>query len=206
MWHLTTTLQFDAQIYFNASINEDTRSKSSNGTNFGDLKRFWRSTWQNQKQIRGDRWSKDERLQNSFCIIMDICHLKMLNWKQSAKNEKVEVDSDVKLRYNSESYAIFTAHGWPTSQMADSSKCHRYHFQISRVRKTSSGTNFCLYTSQNGRCSKCIENSRIGMFRHLEYEEARSKAWCLPQKHWQSRESRIHSDTQHDTLVDNLQF
>ena len=30
-----------------------------------------------------------------FASIMDICHLKMLNWRQSAKDTKVELHSEV---------------------------------------------------------------------------------------------------------------
>ena len=32
-----------------------------------------------------------------FASLMDICHLKMLNWRQSTKNTKVELYSEVTL-------------------------------------------------------------------------------------------------------------
>ena len=50
----------------------------------------------------------------------------------------------------------------------DSSKSHGYHLQTARVRRTSSWCSICLYPGKNGRCSKIIENSKIGMSRHLD--------------------------------------
>ena len=50
----------------------------------------------------------------------------------------------------------------------DSSKDHGHHIQTARVRRTSSSCSICSYPGQNGRCSKIIENSQIGMSRHLD--------------------------------------
>ena len=50
----------------------------------------------------------------------------------------------------------------------DSRQDHRYHIQTVRVRRTSSGYSVSLYPSENGRCSKIIENPQIGMSRHLD--------------------------------------
>ena len=45
----------------------------------------------------------------------------------------------------------------------DGSKNHGYRTQTARLRKTSSWCSICLYSGQNGRCTKIIENSKIGM-------------------------------------------
>ena len=50
----------------------------------------------------------------------------------------------------------------------DASKSHGYHIRTAKLRRTSSWRSICLYPSQNGRCSTSIENSQIGMSRHLD--------------------------------------
>ena len=50
----------------------------------------------------------------------------------------------------------------------DGRKSHGYHFQIARLRWTSSRRSICLYPSENGRCSQIIEYSKIGMSRHSD--------------------------------------
>ena len=45
---------------------------------------------------------------------------------------------------------------------------HGYHLQIGRLRWTSSRRSISLYPSENGRCSQNIENSQIGVSRHLD--------------------------------------
>ena len=50
----------------------------------------------------------------------------------------------------------------------DSSKSHGYHLQIAWLRRTSSWRSICLYPGKNGGCSQIIENSQIGMSRHLD--------------------------------------
>ena len=47
-------------------------------------------------------------------------------------------------------------------------KNHGYHLQIAWLRWTSSRRSISLYPSENGRCSQIIENSKIGMSRHLD--------------------------------------
>ena len=48
---------------------------------------------------------------------MDMCHLKMLNWRQSTENTKVELYSVVIVKDDSGSHAVFTEQGSPASQM-----------------------------------------------------------------------------------------
>ena len=50
----------------------------------------------------------------------------------------------------------------------DSSKSHGYHLQIAWLRWTSSRRSIGLYPSKNGGCTQIIENSKIGMSRHLD--------------------------------------
>ena len=58
------------------------------------------SAWKpdkSQKQARSDRWSKDVGRKSSFCIIDGHVIWKMLSWRQSTKNTKVELFSEVML-------------------------------------------------------------------------------------------------------------
>ena len=53
-----------------------------------------------------------------FASLMDTCHLKLLNWRQSTKNTKVELYSVVILsKDDSGFYAVFTEQGSSASQM-----------------------------------------------------------------------------------------
>ena len=47
-------------------------------------------------------------------------------------------------------------------------KDHGCHLQTAGFRLTSSRRNISLYPSENGRCSHIIENSHIGVSRHLD--------------------------------------
>ena len=50
----------------------------------------------------------------------------------------------------------------------DGSKRNGYHLETTGKRRTSSRCSICLNPGENGRCSKIIENSHIGMSRHLD--------------------------------------
>ena len=50
----------------------------------------------------------------------------------------------------------------------DSRQDHGYHLLIARMRWTSSRRNIIWSSSENGRCSQIIENSQIGLSRHLD--------------------------------------
>ena len=71
-----------------------------------------------QKQIRGDRWSKDEGHKVHFASLMDICHLK--NAELEAKHQKykgrVVLRGDI-VKDDSGSYAGFTEQESSASQM-----------------------------------------------------------------------------------------
>ena len=93
-----------------------------------------------------------------FASLMDKCHLK--NAELEAKHQKykgrVVLRGDI-VKDDSGSYAVFTEQGSSASQMT-AAKCHGYHLQIARLRWTSSRPSICLYSVENGRCSKIIEN------------------------------------------------
>ena len=59
-----------------------------NGRNW---RRFWRGTHKSQKQIRGDRWSKDEGRKSSFCLING--HLSFEKWWIGGKAPKIQRSS-----------------------------------------------------------------------------------------------------------------
>ena len=59
----------------------------------------------------------------------------------------------------------------------DSSKSFGYHIQTARMRRTSSWRSICL--GQNGRCSKIIENSKIGMSRHNTNGQNHGPVWKI---------------------------
>ena len=102
-----------------------------------------------------------------FASLMDICHLK--NAELEAKHQKykgrVVLRGDI-VKDDSGSYAVFTEQGSSASQMTAAKNMDI----ISRswFRWTSSRRNISLYPSKNGRCSQIIENSQIGVSRHLD--------------------------------------
>ena len=73
----------------------------------------------------------------------------------------------------------------------DGSKSHGYHIQIARVRRTSSWRSISLYPCQNGRCSKIIENSKIGMSRHMDSSTTTHMAKIMV-RHWRPLERNLY--------------
>ena len=75
---------------------------------------------ESQKQERSDRWMKQGRTgaKVHFASLMDICHLKMLNWRQSTKKyeSRVVLRGDT-VKDDSRAYAEFTEQGSSASQM-----------------------------------------------------------------------------------------
>ena len=100
--------------------------------------------------------------------LMDICHLKK-SWI-GGKATKIQRSSCTPWWYCERRFRVLCSiHRTRIISISnDSRKNHGYHFQISRLRWTSSGRSICLYPGLNGRCSKIIENSKIGMPRHLD--------------------------------------
>ena len=103
-----------------------------------------------------------------FASLMDICHLKNaeLETKHQKYKGRVVLRCDI-LKDDSGSYAVFTEQGSSASQMT-AAKSHGYYIKTVRMFRTSSWRSICFYAGKNGGCSKIIENSQIGMSRHLD--------------------------------------
>ena len=82
-------------IYSYTSSNEDTRSKSSSGQGMGKLETIsaWNMKVKSKKEVIDEARTSGATVH--FASLMDICHLKMLNWRESTKNTKVELYSSV---------------------------------------------------------------------------------------------------------------
>ena len=93
----THSLQHDNLVHkflSYASSHEHSRSKSSSGLEKTSRVEFDES----QKQIRGDRWSKDEARKSSFCLTdeylsFEVCRI----GRQNTKNTKIELYSEARL-------------------------------------------------------------------------------------------------------------
>ena len=71
----------------------------------------------------------------------------------------------------------------------DGSKSAGCHGKITRMRRTSSRRSIRLYPSENGRCSQIIENSKIGVSRHLDSSTTTQMAKIMVQYGRPSRSS-----------------
>ena len=63
----------------------------------------------------------------------------------------------------------------------DSSKSHEYHLKTAWLRRTSSWCSIFLYPGENGRCSEIVENSQIGVSRHLDSSPTTQMAQIMVQ-------------------------
>ena len=89
-----------------------------------------------------------------FPSLMDICHL---------KNAELEARGDI-VKDDSGSYAVFTEQGSSASLMTAA----KIMDIISRLRWTSNRRSISLYPSEHGKCSQIVQNSQIGVSRHLD--------------------------------------
>ena len=103
-----------------------------------------------------------------FASLMDICHLKSAELETKAP--KIQRSSCIPRWYCERRFWIFCSIHWRRviSITNDSSKSHGYHFEIARLRGTSSWRSICLCPDKNGRYFRITENSQIGMSRHLD--------------------------------------
>ena len=103
-----------------------------------------------------------------FASLMDICHLK--NAELEAKHQKykgrVVLRGDI-VKDNSGSYAVFTEQGSSASQMT-AAKIMDIICRLPGCDGQAADASIGLYPSENGRCSQIIENSKIGVSRHLD--------------------------------------
>ena len=103
-----------------------------------------------------------------FASLMDICHLK--NAELEAKHQKYKGRVVLRggiVKDNSGSYAVFTEQGSSASQMT-AAKIMDIISRLPGLRWTSSRRSIGLYPGENGRCSQNVENSQIGVSRHLD--------------------------------------
>ena len=92
-------------------------------------------------------------------------------------------------------FRIIRSIHWTTiiSFTNDGSKSNGRYIKATRVRWTSSRRSICSYPGQNGRCSQIIENSQIGMSRHLDSSTTTQVAKIKVQYGRPSRSSRKES-------------
>ena len=92
----------------------------------------------------------------------------MLNWRQSTKNTKGQVvlRGDI-VKDNSGSYAAFTEQGSSASQMT-AAKVMDIISRLPGCAGQAADAVSAYTQAKNGRCSKIIENSKIGVSRHLD--------------------------------------
>ena len=103
-----------------------------------------------------------------FASLMDICHLK--NAELEAKHQKykgrVVLRGDI-VKDDSGSYAVFTEQGSSESQMTEA-KVMDIIYSLPGCAGQAADAVSAYTQVKNGRCSQIIENSQIGMSRHLD--------------------------------------
>ena len=121
-----------------------------------------------QKQIRGDRWSKDVGRYSSFCITDG--HLSFEECRTGGNAPNKLRSSCAPRRHCKRQFSFLCSIHWARiiSISNDGGKSHGYHIQTAGLRWTSSGRSISLYPNKNGRCSQIVENSKIGVSRHLD--------------------------------------
>ena len=92
----------------------------------------------------------------------------MPDWRQKHQKYKgrVVLRRDI-VKDDSGSYAVFTEQGSSASQMT-AAKVMDIISRLPGCAGQAADAVICLYSRQNGRCSKIIEISQIGMSRHLD--------------------------------------
>ena len=124
-----------------------------------------------------------------FASLMDICHLKIaeLEAKHQKYKGRVVLRGDI-VKDDSGSYAVFTEQGSSASQMTAANIMDiisRLPGCDGQAADAVSG----LYPSENGRCSQIIENSQIGVSRHLDSSTTTQMAKIMVQYGRPSRSS-----------------
>ena len=103
-----------------------------------------------------------------FASLMDICHLKIaeLETKHQKYKGRVVLRGDI-VKDNSGSYAVFTEQGSSASQMT-AAKVMDIMSRLPGCAGQAADAVSAFTHVKIGRCSKIIENSQIGMSRHLD--------------------------------------
>ena len=123
-----------------------------------------------------------------FASLLDMCHLK--NAKLETKNQKykgrVVLRGDI-VKDDSGSYGVFTSR-----IISITNYCSKVMDIISRLpgcAGQAADAVSAFFPCQNGRCSKIIENSQIGMSRHLDSSTTTQMAKIMVQYGRSSRSS-----------------
>ena len=103
-----------------------------------------------------------------FVSLMDICHLKNaeLETKHQKYKGRVVLRGDI-VKDDSGSYAVFTEQGSSEFQMT-AEKAMDIISRLPRCAGQAADAVSAYTQGENGRCSEIIENSQIGMSRHLD--------------------------------------
>ena len=124
-----------------------------------------------------------------FASLMDICHLK--NAELEAKHQKYKgrlvLRGDI-VKDDSGSYAVFTEQGSSASQMT-AAKVMDIISRLPGCAGQAADAVSAYSQVQNGRCSKIIENFKIGMSRHLDSSTTTQMAKIMVQYGRSSRSS-----------------
>ena len=129
------------------------------------------SAW-NLTKVRSKKEVIDEARMSGatvhFASLMDICHLR--NAELEAKHQKykgrVVLRGDI-VKDNSGSYAVFTEQGSSASQMT-AAKVMDFVSRLPGCAGQAADAVSAFSQVKNGGCSQIIENSKIGVSRHLD--------------------------------------
>ena len=124
-----------------------------------------------------------------FASLMDICHLKNaeLETKHQKDKGRVALRGDI-VKGDSGSYAVFTQQGSSASQMT-AAKVMDIIYRLQGCSGQAADATSDENPGQNGRCSQIIENSKIGVSRHLDSSTTTQMAKIMVQYGRLSRSS-----------------
>ena len=158
------------KIFSYASSYENSCSESSGGQGIGKIGEI--SAW-NLTKVRSKKEVIDEARTSGatvhFASLVDICHLK--NAEMEAKHQKyngrVVLRGDI-VKDDSRSYAVFTEQGSSATQMTAAKIIMDIISRLPGCDGQAADAVSAYTQVKNGRCSQIIENSKIGMSRHLD--------------------------------------
>ena len=139
----------------------------------------------NKKDVIEEARNKGRKVH--FASLVDLCHLKNPELEPQYQKYKgrVVLRGDI-VKDNSGSYAVFTEQGSSASQMT-AAKVMDIISRLPGCAGQAADTVSAFTPGKNGRCSKIIENSQIGMSTHLETSTKNTK-WP---KSWSSMEDPV---------------
>ena len=176
---IKTILQEKATIHCNITIWYTNLFPCLKPWKFLQRRQQWTRNEKNWRKFRSGtgrksevrkRWSMKQRRRAPKFILhhwWKYVIWKMLNWRQNTKNTKVELYSEVILRKTIRGLMQYLQHKdhqhlkWqPPKSWISSPDC--------QVAMDKQQTQYQLTARKNGRCSQIIQNSKIGVSRHLD--------------------------------------